>query len=192
MARYKRSIKWGKTIKGFSDAFGYAGEHLTNWAKEWMNDAVRDSLAQIDAEWGHETIIKHNGAGASRFGGDRFHPWYTGNLHDSIAGIVSDKHRIVSIQYMPRSAQGAQEYNGEVIIGADWAERKAQDMSRVLHLVPGIVATVVVGVPYTDKVEAMPRHSGYQRELSNQFVSNVEDFFTIRAGGFRTRVFRTK
>jgi hypothetical protein len=190
MAKYGRRINWTKTVKGFSDALGYAGEHLTGWAKMWMDEAVDHSLAQIDSKWGHETVIRHENANASRFGGDQFHPWYTGNLHDSVAGVVSDRNRIVSIRYMPSSAVGVQEYKGEVIIGRDCAEEAARKMTRTLHMVPGIVATVVIGVPYADDVEANPRHTGYKRELSTQFSSNVEDYFTIKAGeGYRTRAF---
>lgn len=186
---YKRSIKWGKTVKGFSDALGYAGEHLSGWAREWMTEAVNDSLGQIDADWEGETHWKRDSGKVSSFGGDHFHPWYTGQLHDSIAGIVSDRHRTISIQYMPQEATQPQTYEGQVIIGHDWAIRKAQDLARTLHFVPGIVATISVGVPYAEKVDEMARHQGYIRELNNQFVSNVEDFFTIKSGGFRTRVF---
>lgn len=189
MANYGRQIKWKKTVKGFSDALGYAGEHLTGWAKMWMSEATANALAQIDSEWEGETHWKRESGKISSFGGDKFHPWYTGQLHDSVAGIVSDQHRVISISYMPQVAIKPQTYQGQIIIGHDWAQRQASIMSRTLRLVPGIVATVVVGVPYADDVEAMPRHAGYQRELSNQFVSNVEDYFIIKAGEYRTRVF---
>lgn len=187
MAKYGRTIKWKKTYQGFSDALGKAGEHLTGWAREWMADAVEKSLDTIDSEWsGHV-----EGKNGTSFGGDRFHPWYTGTLHDSVAGIVSDKNRIVAVRYMPERADGPQEYLGYKIVGVDWARYGADSISRSLRFASGIYATVVVGVPYADKVDESSRHAGFIRELSNQFAANVEDYFTEKAEGYRTRVFRT-
>lgn len=189
MAKYGRRINWRKTVRGFTDALGYAGEHLTGWAKEWMSEAVKDSLAQIDADWEGETHLKRESGKISSFGGDKFHPWYTGQLHDSVAGIVSDRNRIVYKHFMPPAAIKPQTYNGETIIGADWAERGAEDMARVLHFIPGVAASISVGVPYAIKVDEMKEHEGYMRELSTQFASNVEDYFMEKAGAYRTRVF---
>ena len=189
---YGRSIKWNKTIHGFTEALGYAGEHLTGWAREWMQEAVNQSISTIDADWEGETHLKRESGKVSSFGGDHFHPWYTGQLHDSVAGIVSDRHRTVSIQYMPPAATKPQTYENQVVIGHDWAIRKVQEMERTLHLVPGIAATIVVGVPYAEKVDEMARHAGYMQELAVQFASSVEDYFIIKAGEYRTRVFRTK
>ena len=189
MASYKSRIKWDKTIHGMSEALGYAGEHLTGWARDWMNEAVRESLAEIDADWEGETHWKRDSGKISIFGGDRFHPWYTGQLHDSVVGIVSDRHRTVSIQYMPPAATKPQTYEGQIIIGHDWGQRKAQDLARTLHFVPGIVATIGVGVPYAEEVDEMDRHSGYMTELSTQFASTLEDYFEAKAGAFRTRTF---
>jgi hypothetical protein len=186
---YGRRIKWNKTVHGMSEALGYAGEHLSGWAKDWMADAVRDSLAQIDADWEGETHWKRPSGKVSSFGGDRNHPWYTGQLHDSVVGIVSDRSRTVSIQYMPQAATKPQTYEGQIIIGHDWGQRKAQELARTLHFVPGIVATIGVGVPYAEEVDEMDNHAGYMTELSTQFASTLEDFFEAKAGGFRTRTF---
>ena len=189
MASYKRTTQWSKSIKGFSQALANVGEHLTGWAKEWMSEAVQDSIAQIDADWEGETHWKRSSGKISSFGGDHFHPWFTGQLHDSVAGIVSDKHRVISVAYMPQAAVKPQTYQGQIVIGHDYAIRKAMEMQRVLHLLPGIRASVVVGVPYAEDVDEMKEHAGYMRELSVQFASNVEDYFIIKAGGFQTRVF---
>lgn len=189
MARYGRQVDWKKSVRGFTDALGYAGEHLTNWAKMWMSEAVQDSLSKIDADWDRHAEAKSKTGKRMSFGGSHFYPWYSGNLHDSVAGIVSDRHRTVAIHYMPEDADGVQTYGGLPIIGAEWAVRGSQEMQRVLHFYPGIAATVVVGVPYAEKVDQMPEHAGYVRELNNQFASNVEDYFTNRAGEYRTRVF---
>lgn len=192
---YGRSIRWKKSIKGFSDALGYTGEHLSNWAKDWMSESVSQAISEIDADWPHHSEGKSYFGGSikvldgAKFGGDRFHPWFTGQLHDSIVGIVSDKHKIVSMDYMPQSAGRPQTYQGQVIIGHVWAEQKALEVARVLRFLPGIYATIVVGVPYADDVDESARHAGFIRELSNQFASSVEDQFMIRGQGFRTRTF---
>lgn len=187
MANYGKTIRWRKTVQGFTDALGNAKEHLNGWGREWMNEAVKDALARIDADWEGETHWKRESGKISVFGGSRFYPWYTGQLHDSVAGIVSDRNRTVAINYMTRFATKPQTYNGQVIIGHDWAIQEARKVERALHFVPGIKATIVVGVPYAEKVDEMPRHAGFIRELSNQFASFVEDYFTIKAEGYRTR-----
>ena len=88
MARYGRRIKWRKSVKGFTDALGYSGEHLTGWAKMWMSEAVEDSLAQVDAQWEGETHWKRESGKISSFGGDHFHPWYTGQFDRTRDDIV--------------------------------------------------------------------------------------------------------
>lgn len=183
------TIRWHKTIQGFSDALGYAGEHLTGWARGWMNEAVEKALSEIDADWEGETHWKRESGKISVFGGDKFHPWYTGQLHDSVAGIVSDQHRLVSIRYMQPAAVKPQTYHGQTIIGRDMAEEAAQRIVRALRFYPGIVATITVGVPYAEEVDASSRHEGFIRYLNDQFTSKVEDYFYIRAEGYRTRFF---
>ena len=192
MAKYGRSINWTKTVKGFTYALGYAGEHLTNWAKDWMVEATQAAMAQIDSDWPRHSI-KRNEGGIASFGGHRYYPWYTGQLHNSVAGVVSDQFKIIAITHMPEEVDAEpQYYQGQIIYGHDWGVRKALEMQRVLHFVPGVRSTVVIGVPYADKVDEMSRHAGYKQELANQFASAVEDFFMIKAQGYRTRFFTTK
>lgn len=185
--RTKLTAEWGKASKAFAYALGYAGTHLSGWAKGWMSEASQQALSEIDASWEGETHWKRQSGKISVFGGDRFHPWYTGQLHDSVAGVVSDKNRIVSINYMPPAATKPQTYMGQTIIGHDWAIEGARRAQYVF--LPGIQAKLVVGVPYAAKVDESQRHSGFVRKLSAQFASSVEDYFTIKAQGFKTRVF---
>lgn len=186
---YKSSVKWNKAIKGFTYALGNAGEHLTGWARDWMDEAVGQSISEIDADWDRGATKLSSKGNFQHFGGSRYYPWYTGQLHDSVVGVVSDRYRVVAIRHMPQAAFTPQTYKGQRVIGADWGERAALDQVRALHFVPGIRATIAVGVPYAEDVNEMPRHQGYIRELSSQFASKVEDYFTIKAGGFRTRVY---
>lgn len=187
MAKYSDAIRWKKTTQGFSDALGYAGEHLTGWARMWMDEAVTQALSEIDADWEGETHWKRKSGKISSFGGDKFHPWYTGQLHDSVAGIVSDQHKVVSIRHMQPAAAKPQTYQGQIIRGRELAEEAAQRVAKALRFVPGVKATITVGVPYAEKVDNMPRHEGFIRYLNDQFTSKVEDYFYIKAEGFRTR-----
>lgn len=184
MAKYGRTIKWKKTYQGFSDALANAGEHLTRYATRWMEDAVEESLQKIDSEWsGHV-----EGKNGTSFGGDRFHPWYTGTLHDSVAGIVSAKNHVVAVRYMPERADGPQEYLGYKIVGVDWARFGSDAISRSLRFASGIYATIVVGVPYADKVDESSRHAGFIRELNNDFIGNIEEYFRKRQKQISTTV----
>ena len=101
--------EWKKFSAAVAERLGYAGEHLSNWAKMWMDEAVGKAIAQLDADWPQHTET----SSGARFGGDHNHPWYYGQLHDSVAGFVSDKNKTVgSIHYMPTAATKPQTYKG--------------------------------------------------------------------------------
>lgn len=206
MARAK-DIHWqGKAVKGFTTALADASEHLTGWARDWMSESVRDAILEMDSMWPHTTILgnrirrtkKRNSTefilvGAQQFGGDRTHPWYSGQLHDSVVGVVSDRRRVVSLQYMPSRAEFPQkDDNGNPVNGGELAMAAALSLSRVMHFLPGVSASIFVTVPYAEKVNEMQRHLGYLDELSADFAASVEDFFYDRADGYKTRIYRTK
>lgn len=206
MARAK-DIHWkGRVVKGFTTALTDAGEHLTGWAKEWMSEAVRESILQMDSVWPHTTIIentirrsrkpnstKYILVGAQMFGGDRTHPWYSGQLHDSVVGVVSDRRRIVSVSYMPSRADFPQkDDNGSPVNGSELALNSISALSRVTRFLPGVSASVYITVPYAEKVNEMPRHLNYMEEIAADFAGCVEDFFYERAEGYKTRIYRTK
>ena len=185
--RTKTTAEWGRAAKGFSSALGYAGTHLSNWAKMWMKEAAQESLNEIDKDWPEQSEGKSKNGKKTRFGGDRNHPGYTGTLHDSVASVVSDKNKIVSINYMPPRATSPQTYKGSLIFGQEYAVREAMKARYVF--LPGIQAKIIVGVPYADKVNESPAHTDFIRELNTQFASSVEDYFMIKADGYKTRVF---
>lgn len=206
MARYKDTHWKGKVVKGFTTALADASEHLTGWARGWMSDSVKDALLEMDSMWPHSTTIgphisrsrKRNSTSfqlysTQKFGGDRTHPWYTGQLHDSVVGAVSDNRRIVAMHYMPSHASSLQkDENGNVVNGSECALAAASSISRTMRFVPGVAASLFVTVPYAEKVNEMARHLNYEEELAADFAASVEDFFYNRAEGFRTRIYRTK
>lgn len=206
MAR-SRNVHWkGKFVKGFTMAMAEASEHLTGWARDWMSDAVKDALLEMDAKWPHTTSIgphirrsrKRNSmdwilVGAQAFGGDRVHPWYSGQLHDSVVGMVSDRGRVVAAHYMPSHATAPQrDDDGNPVDGSALAISSIGDLSRTMRFLPGVSASVFVTVPYAEKVNNMPRHKDFEWELASDFAASVEDFFYTKAEGYRTRIYRTK
>ena len=186
MGRYGRRVSWNKTYRGFSDVLFGAGAHLTNWAKEWMTDAVKESLREIDSEWPHTTTVTRIGWGKNNvqsrsFGGDAEHPWYSGTLHDSVVGFVSDRGRIVAIEQLPSTpaATTDQTYKGMTINGVEYGNRAARNAARAAHFIPGIYGTLVAGVPYADDVNESARHEGFLDNLQAYFASQVEDYFMM-------------
>lgn len=206
MARVK-DVHWkGKVVKGFTTALADASEHLTGWARGWMSESVKDAILEMDSKWPHSTTIapsirrskaRNSSAwiliGAQMFGGDREHPWYTGQLHDSVVGVVSDSRHIVSACYMPTRATRLQkDDDGNVVNGSAIAMSSVGSLSRVIRFLPGVSASIFVTVPYAEKVNNMPRHLDFEWELNADFAASVEDFFYTKAEGFRTRIYRTK
>ena len=182
MAKYKsgRYHDWGKTSKAFSYALLDAGKHFTEVGKQAFTGLAQEFISELDAEWPRSTSLP-NGA---RFGGDREHPWYSGQLHDSVAVRVADKHRTVSVTYMPPAATKPQHATAadagqpyENIIGSEWAVRAANNASRYSHfLQPGIQMQLVVGVPYTEKVDESSRHEGFVSMLSEELINKVDEY----------------
>lgn len=201
-------IKWnGDVVKGFSAALADASEHYTGWARVQMSDAVKEAISKIDASWPHTTITENTIRRTRRrgsmdwtlvtqqmFGGDRVHPWYSGQLHDSVVGVVSDKRKVISMHYMPSSASFPQkDDSGNTVNGSECAFASISAISRTLRFVPGVAASVFVTVPYAEKVNQMTRHKDFEQDLAEDFAASVEDYFFDRADVIlRKKVYTTK
>lgn len=179
---------WGKTYSGFSQALSEAGKELTKQGITILSRACKEWLTEQNADW-----PRGEGGGAFKSGyrgGDEFHPWYTGSLHDSMATAVTDGNRIVNVCYMPdmskSGAQSDQTYKGRKINGA--AEGQAA-LARASHVwLPGIQARLVIGVPYARDVNDSPAHAGFIDEFEKDFGSTM----TSRISELRNFVIRTK
>lgn len=184
MARNQKFNDWGKTYNAFSMAILGAGKALNNIALSELQDVARSYLKEQDANWPHSSA-KDNGA---RFGGDREHPWYSGQLHDSVAVRIMQGNRISSVHYMPPSADiGRPQHTESIkgIIGADWAHEIAEGAG-ARYLLPGVQVQLVVGVPYADKVNDSDRHHGFADSLADDLFTDVNDW--INAGGLSRNV----
>lgn len=192
MAKYKtgRYQDWGKFSKGFSYALRGAGYALSEKARLQMTLLAEEYLGETDAKWPHhsegrsyfgDSIKILNG---SKFGGDALHPWYTGQLHDSVAIRIAEGNKTVAIRYMPQSASGGPQHMSAAdgmkvdnIIGAEWAVRAAANAARYSHFFsPGIQVQLVVGVPYAEKVNESGRHHGFFDALTDDLVVKFDDY----------------
>ena len=177
MAAFSNTAEWGNTYKGFSKALTEAGKILTKQGGTILTRACEDWLKEQDEQWPHSSVGTSYKSGYH--GGDHYHPWYTGNLHDSIATRVADNNRTISIRLMePRAVvrQGAiaadvgRDYDN--IVGAAFGRMAAVRSGRLNF--PGVQAILVVGVPYAEKVDEMDTHQGYIKEFERDFASTME------------------
>lgn len=180
---HTRYSDWGRFSASFADALMDCKYELTKRGKEALIKECDVFLKELDSQWPHSTTIG-KGKHRKKFGGDHNHPWYYGQLHDSVAVRVADKNRTVAALFMPAKAamNSPQHANSadagaayDRIIGAEWAQemvRRAQ-----YRFLPGIQAELIVGVPYARKVNESPRHRGYLDEMQLDFIDRVETLF---------------
>lgn len=191
MPQYRQRIKgaqveWGKTAKGFYQYLVRAGETVTKYAQKKLAEACQDFLDTEDWDWPRGArftamnlntgqTFRASGAYASGFrGGDKTHPWYTGNLHDSVAVGVMEGTRIITAIHMPPAAYVLQEYEGQVVdgvtAGQDALMRAAHTFERGRGKIGSTLrAVLTIGVPYAEKVNEMPNHEGYVQYLEHEF-----------------------
>lgn len=194
---YRFSAKWNKFTSAFSDALIDCGEQLTKQGETVMIRGCEEWLKKTNAEWPHSTSVVTRNLRTQNFGGDHDHPWYTGQLHDSVAVRVADGNRIIATRYMPASATSPQTATAEEagrdydrIIGQQFGILMAGRASRVAQ--KGTNAQMFIGVPYAQWVNEQPRHEGFINELNVQFISFLEDYFSINNGAFRNLLVRPR
>lgn len=192
--------EWGEASKGFAVSLLEAGKTLTPKAAALMADACSEFLANTDWDWPrgqrynalHESVrnVRGSRAYASGYrGGDADHPWYTGNLHDSIATGVISGTRILHTRYMQPGATEYQTYKGQIVDGYAEAEnsirRAAHTFSRA-GVSNTLRAVLTVGVPYAYEVNHSDKHYDFigvlQQDFQDDIMRAVEDLsrFSIR------------
>lgn len=176
--RNSRYTNWGKTYKACSMALLGAGKALNPIATEELNDVARRFLREQDAQWPHSSTAKSASGKEMKFGGDADHPWYSGQLHDSVAVRISQKNRITGVHYMPPSQDTGKPQHTETIkniVGAEWARDIAEGHGPRFFL-PGVQVQLIVAVPYADKVNEDGRHAGFVDHLADELFSAVNDW----------------
>ena len=183
------TVDFGKTTKGFIQYLVRAGETITPYAVNKLAAACQEFLEVEDWDWPRGArftamnlntgkSIRASGAYASGFkGGDAMHPWYTGNLHDSMAASVMEGTQIRAIRYMTPGAIVLQHHNGQVIDGAsmarDAANRATHTFGRGGALGSTLRAVLTIGVPYAAELNEKENHQGYIEYFEKEFMTSV-------------------
>lgn len=110
-------------------------------------------------------------------------PYDTGNLHDSIVGVISQSGRVVRAMYMPREAVRPQHMSSG---RNDSLSQHAPDRKRIIGMEEaikavrrqdyprnGVASTLIVAVPYAQGVNVTSHHPGYLEWLSESFMSEM-------------------
>lgn len=103
-------------------------------------------------------------------------PYYTGNLHDSIAVVISRSGRVARALYMPKEATRAQHAPGRKEI---WGMREAISAVRRTSYPRGVCGTLLVSVPYAEGVNNLPKHKGYLDTLESAFAGQMRTALRI-------------
>lgn len=179
---------WGRASKAFSYALLGAGKALTELGAQQLSYLGEEFLAEQDAKWPHSTFIAKGTVVTNMFGGDHDHPWYYGQLHDSVAVRIANGNKTLAVRYMPPAASAGPAQHTENdphIIGAEWAAIAAQRAK--WYLLPGAQIQLIIGVPYAEKVNESSRHLGFFDNLQTELI-NAVDAFTWKDGFTKTRV----
>lgn len=188
---------WGKASKGFAEYLDLAGKAIAKQAAKTLAAAGEEFMANEDWDWPrgerYDTSYKgRNVRGSMSYasgyhGGDAMHPWYSGNLHDSVAVGVFLGQRMLASRQMAPGATSEQTYNGMTIDGVTAGEdalRRASYTFAPGHKGDTARAVLVVGVPYADylntsteigyKGHKVPNtHLGYADYLAKEFYGTI-------------------
>lgn len=193
--RSQLNQQWGKFYKGFAAYLDLAGKKIGPAAAKGLVEAGEEFMANEDWDWprGARYDTTHLGrsvrgamAYASGYrGGDAMHPWYSGNLHDSIAVGVMQGTRIIAARYMNPGATSTQTYNDSVVDGVSAGFEAMQRAAHVFSVGSSgrtLRAVLVIGVPYAEEVNSSPvigwgdkpnPHVGYADYLQREFYSTI-------------------
>lgn len=183
---------WGKADKKFVEYIQLGGKTIGKKAAETLANAAAEFMANEDWDWPrgerYDTVyngrsVRASGTYASGFrGGDAMHPWYSGNLHDSIAVGVFSGSRMLAARYMTPGAAEPQTYGGQDIDGVTEGQRVLSNYAS--RAAGGSVrAVMVIGVPYADYINTSPTigwhnntpntHIGYADYLEHEFYTTL-------------------
>lgn len=187
--------RWGKTAKGFSTYLNLAGQEMNKATAKGLAAAGAEFMANEDWDWPRgarfdTTHLGRNVRGSKTYstgfrGGDAMHPWYSGNLHDSIAVGVMQGTRILAARYMKPGATSTQTYDNSVIDGVSEGLDALQRASHVFSAGSAgntLRAVLVIGVPYAEQVNTSTTigwsnkpnpHVGYADYLGHEFYTTI-------------------
>lgn len=157
--------KWNTTQKQFQEELLKSAKGFNRRAERLMTEATQSFLNLVDRS---EELI----------------PFYTGNLHDSIAAYISKSGRVIRACYMQQKATGPQHVtkisapktdNGESRYKKVWGYREAiKAVRNSKPLSKGIGSTLIVAVPYAGAADEESSKPGYLDRLREMFNSTLE------------------
>ena len=176
--------KWNKCYSAFSEALLDCGEQFKKQGETMMTKALEQWLVEYDETWRAHIRARertYSEGGRTVFGefeGDQSFPWFTGTLHDSIAGRIADGRKTIAIRFMPSGDASDHQFHGDQypdINGVVYGRLMAGRATRVPQT--ATVAQIFVGVPYAQKVNEDPRHKDYLNDMEVSFFAAMQDVF---------------
>lgn len=158
---------WNTTARQFQEELRKSAEGFNRRAERLMVNATEGFLNFVDKN--EESL-----------------PYYTGNLHDSIAAYVSKSGRVIRACYMPQEATKPQHVtkltatkkrkdNGDTRYKEIWGYREAiKAVRNSKPLSKGIGSTLIVAVPYAGAADEDSSKPGYLDWLRETFNKTLE------------------
>lgn len=167
------------------------GGHLSDWRsvekgfqRELLSPAVKGSVKKAIIKTfvsANEGFIKSLPAQEAPY-----MPFVTGNLHDSIVGIISDEGRVINASYTDpvavapsvltgKNIFASTTYSGKRVIGSQSAFSAVKRMQG--QYPNGIASTLIIGVPYAENPQERGPHAGYMDVLIYKYAKSMETAF---------------
>lgn len=153
---------WNSTAKQFQQELFSCAKGVNKATEQLMNSATQDFLQHIQDR--KENL-----------------PYYTANLHDSIAAYVSKSGRILRAYYMPQEATRPQHVtklsataSSDSMSKDIWGYREAINaVRRSRPMAKGVGTTLFVSVPYAGAANENSSHPGYLEWLQENFEISI-------------------
>lgn len=154
--------KWNTTARQFQEVLRNSAKDFNRHAEKLMVEVTEDFLKYVNS----------NG---------ELLPYYTGNLHDSIAAYVSKSGRVIRACYMPQEATKPQHVtkltatktrkdNDDTRYKEIWGYREAiKAVRNSKPLSKGIGSTLIVAVPYAGAANEDSSKPGYIEQMRTTF-----------------------
>ena len=152
---------WNTTARQFQEELRKSAKGFNRRAERLMVNATEGFLNSVDKN--EESL-----------------PYYTGNLHDSIAAYVSKSGRVIRACYMPQhvtklTATKKRKDNGDTRYKEIWGYREAiKAVRNSKPLSKGIGSTLIVAVPYAGAADEDSSKPGYLDWLRETFNKTLE------------------
>lgn len=152
-ARQQHEEGWRRASRSFAKELLAASRGVTRDAQQVMVNTTEDFLGYVQDK--KENL-----------------PYYTANLHDSIAAAVYKDGHVIRAKYMPKEATRPQTAAGRKrIVGEEEAFRAVRSFRPASR---GVTGTLFVAVPYAEGADKESHHPGYLEWLEENFTISMD------------------